>query len=219
MDGLGVSQQMQVKFEVSATSGPGCFSVCVCTRTCMCVCVRVSEGGKRAWEGWGPGACAWAELLCGAGGQQQPAPVPAALALMCCRIWLPSNPPGKVSPFCSTGGNRGLKKRLPQKQGHEGARGSWHIPARGRRSPEWTWPLEGPRDPLTLRHPDRTPLLAGHPAAPSKLFSPLPPRRPLRDWQVSHRALKSPEPHAPTGSSRPPERGLGAVTQPHVLAW
>lgn len=65
MDGLGVSQQMQVKFEMSATSGPG-VSQCVCAHARACVCVRVSEGGKRAWEGWGPGACARAEPLCGA---------------------------------------------------------------------------------------------------------------------------------------------------------
>lgn len=46
MDGLGVSQQMQVKFEMSATSGPG-VSQCVCTRACMrvCACVRGREEG------------------------------------------------------------------------------------------------------------------------------------------------------------------------------
>ena len=54
MDGLGVSQQMQVKFEMSATSGPGGFSVCVCTRTCMRVfaCVR---GRKEGLGGLGAG--------------------------------------------------------------------------------------------------------------------------------------------------------------------
>lgn len=43
MDGVGVSQQMQVRFEMSMASGPGGFSVCV----------PGSEGGERAWEGWG----------------------------------------------------------------------------------------------------------------------------------------------------------------------
>ena len=40
MDGIGVSQQMLVKFEMTVTSGPGGFSVCVHVHTCACVCQR-----------------------------------------------------------------------------------------------------------------------------------------------------------------------------------
>lgn len=45
MDGVGVSQQMLVKFEMSVTSGPGGFSVCVCMYIRVCACVRGREEG------------------------------------------------------------------------------------------------------------------------------------------------------------------------------
>lgn len=116
MDGVGVSQQMLVKFEMSVTSGPGGFSVCVCMYIRVCACVRgragAGVGGSRRGRGPELGRSGSAGLA----GSSSLAPVPAALVLTCRHPWLPSSPPGKeLSPFCSTRGSGGLKKHLPQK--------------------------------------------------------------------------------------------------------